>query len=41
MEAVGREHPTELQCKLLGGVPALVAQLLLAVLALASLVYKR
>ena len=34
-------RPAQLQCKLLSGAPALLAQLLLAVLAFASLVYKR
>mmetsp|Transcript_18975 Transcript_18975/g.57310 ORF Transcript_18975/g.57310 Transcript_18975/m.57310 type:complete len:324 (-) Transcript_18975:5-976(-) len=36
-----RSHPKDLQCKLLAGAPALLAQLLLAVLAFASLAYKR
>ena len=36
-----RARPSQLQCKLLAGAPALLAQLLLAVLAFASLVYKR
>lgn len=41
MDVTGRAHPAQLQCKLLSGAPALVAQLLLAVIAFASLVYKR
>jgi hypothetical protein len=38
---VDKIQPAQLQCKLLNGAPALFAQLLLAVLAFSTLVYKR